>query len=62
MPKKATLPKAAYPVSPPMMFHAEAMTTNIAVMVASRNQSLSVSSGMPSDCSPSSEESGASTA
>jgi len=49
MPKKATLPKAAYPVIPPMMFQAVAITMNMAMIVAIRNQSRSAKSGTLAD-------------
>src|ERR1035437_767229 len=43
---------------PPMMFHAPARTTNIATVVATLNQSLSVRRGAPQDCTTSIEVSG----
>jgi len=62
MPKKATLPKAAYPAMPPMMFQAVAITMNMAIIVAIRNQNLSASSGTLAAWATSSEVSGASSA
>ena len=45
-----------------MMFQAEAMTTNMAMMVAIRNHSLSASRGRPALCAASSEVRGATSA
>src|SRR6266849_6698330 len=62
MPKNATFPNAAYPVIPPMLFHAVASTMNIAMIVAIRNHSLSARRGTLADWAASSEVSGASRA